>query len=67
MTSLVESPDRVAACVGRFTRTVARPGDETTLDRCLDDVEALRREDRITDEQREALRLLLLGIGMHAG
>lgn len=66
MTSLIECPDPVVACVGIMARDVARPGVEQALERCLDDVEVLRRERRITDEQREALRLILLGIGMHS-
>ena len=66
MTSLMENPNPVVACVGGMARDVARPGVEQALDRCLEDVEVLRREERITDEQREALRLILLGIGLHA-
>jgi len=50
-----------------MARDAATPGVGQALDRCLEDVEALRREERITDEQREALRLILLGIGLHAG
>ena len=67
MTSLVECPAPVVACLGRMARDAATPGVGQALDRCLEDVEALRREERITDEQREALRLILLGIGLHAG
>ncbi|MDG3005598.1 hypothetical protein [Paludisphaera mucosa] len=65
MSSLV-CPDRVVACVGRIARNASRPGVECALDRCLEGVDALRREERITAEQREAMRLILLGIGMHA-
>lgn len=66
MTSVVDCPDRVVACVGRIARDAASPGVGLALDRCLEDVEALRRDHRITAEQREALRLILLGIGLHA-
>lgn len=57
---------RVVDCVGRMARIAARPVEEGALDRCLEDVDALRRQERITPEQREALRLILLGIGLLA-
>ena len=66
MTSLMDSPDRVVACVGMMARDALRPDAGQALDRCLEDVDLLRREERITDAQREALRLILLGIGLHS-
>lgn len=65
MTSVAARFGRVDECVDRMARH-ARPAVEGALDRCLEDVDALRREDRITPEQREALRLIFLGIGLHA-
>ena len=66
MNSAVDCPDRVVACVGRIAQDAARTGFGPSLDRCLEDVEALRLDRRISAEQREALRLILLGIGLHA-
>ena len=66
MTIAVESPERVVDHVGRMARNSARPDVGEWLDRCLEDVEVLRRARRISEAQREALRLILLGIGMHA-
>lgn len=66
MASLAVESGRVDECVGRMARVARRPIVEGALDRCLEDVEALRRQDRITPMQREALRLILLGIGLHA-
>jgi hypothetical protein len=57
---------RVGECVGLMARAADRPVVEGALDRCLEDVEVLRRQERITPEQREALRLILLGIGLLA-
>lgn len=57
---------RVAECVGRMARGAVRPTVGEALDRCLEDVDVLRSQERITPEQREALRLILLGIGLHA-
>ncbi|OJW04196.1 MAG: hypothetical protein BGO49_21630 [Planctomycetales bacterium 71-10] len=66
MTRVAVESGRVVECVGRMARFAARPVVEGALDRCLEDVDALRRQERITPEQREALRLILLGIGLLA-
>jgi hypothetical protein len=58
--------DRLVASVGRISRHASYPGIEQTLNQCLEDIDALRRADRITPEQREALRFILLGVSLHA-
>ncbi len=66
MVSVAVESGRVDECVGRMALGTRRPVAEGVLDRCLEDVDALRRQERITPLQRDALRLLLLGIGLHA-
>jgi hypothetical protein len=58
--------DRLVASVGRIARHAYYPGIELTLNQCLEDIDALRVADRITSEQREALRLIVLGVSLHA-
>lgn len=58
--------DRLVDSVSRIARHSYYPGIEQTLDQCLEDIDALRDADRITADQREALRLILLGVSLHA-
>ncbi len=66
MTRVAVGSGRVDECVGRMARGAIRPVAGEALDRCLEDVDALRVQERITPEQREALRLILLGIDLRA-
>jgi hypothetical protein len=40
------------------------PGIDEAVSQCLDDIDELMRAGQITSEQRDALRLVLLGITM---
>jgi len=58
--------DLLVASVSRIARHAYYPGIEQTLDQCLEDIDALRDAERISAEQREALRLIILGVSLHA-
>jgi hypothetical protein len=66
MTTSLSYYDRLVESVGRIARHAYYPGIEQTLNQCLEDIDALRTAERITPEQREALRFLLLGVSLHA-
>jgi hypothetical protein len=66
MTRSLSHFDRLVASVDRIARYTSYPGIEQTLDRCLDDIDTLRQAEQITPEQREALRLIVLGVSLHA-
>lgn len=56
--------ERLVASVERIARHAYYPGIEEAITQCLLDVDDLMGSGRITNEQREALRFLLLGISM---
>lgn len=58
--------EHLVASVSRIARHAYYPGIEQTLDQCLEDIDALQAADRITAAQREALRLIVLGVSLHA-
>ena len=66
MTPSLSYYDRLVDSVSRIARHAYYPGIEQTLDQCLEDIDALRDDERITPEQREALRLIILRVSLHA-
>ncbi len=65
MTSRLSHFDRLVASVRRIVQAPA-PGLDQVLSQCLEDIDALGSSNRITPEQREALRFLVLGVSMHS-
>jgi len=65
MTNCVSHFDRLVASVRRIVQAPT-PGFDQVLSQCLEDIDALRNSERITAEQREALRFLVLGVSMHS-
>jgi hypothetical protein len=57
---------RLVSCVQGVARHAYYPGIDQALDQCLEDIDDLRHSGRITAEQREALRFLLLGVTLTA-
>ncbi len=63
----MNSPDyfeRLVATVERIARHAYYPGIDQAIDQCLEDIDELMRSGRITTEQHEALRFVLLGMTM---
>ena len=58
--------DRLVAPVERIARHAYYPGIDQTVDQCLEDLDELMRAGRISPEQREALRFVLLGMTLNA-
>ena len=58
--------ERLVASVERIARHSYYPGIDQAIELCLDDIDELMHANRITPDQREALRLLLLGITLNA-
>jgi hypothetical protein len=58
--------ERLVSSVERIARHAYYPGKEQVVDQCLEDVEDLSVAGCITPEQREALRLVLLGVTLRA-
>lgn len=58
--------DRLVASVERISRHAYYPGIHQTVDQCLEDLDELMRAGRISAEQREALRFVLLGMTLSA-
>ena len=58
--------DRLAVQVERIARHAYYPGIDQTVDQCLEDIDELMRAGRISPEQREALRFVLLGMTLNA-
>jgi len=65
MTSCLSHFDRLVASIRRIAQ-VPTPSFDQVLSQCLEDIDALRSSERITAEQREALRFLVLGVSMHS-
>ena len=53
--------DRLIASAERIARHADYPGKEQAVGQCLEDIDDLAIAQRITAEQREALRAVLLG------
>ncbi len=58
--------ERLVASVERITRHAYYPGIEQAITQCLEDIEELLHDGVITVDEREALRFVLLGIGLTA-
>jgi hypothetical protein len=58
--------ERLVVWVQRVARHAYYPGIEQAIDHCLEDIDELMHSGRITAEQREALRFLVLGITLTA-
>jgi hypothetical protein len=58
--------ERLVASVERIARHSYYPGIDQAINQCLEDIDELLHEDRITLEQREALRFVLLGMTLNA-
>jgi hypothetical protein len=56
--------DRLVGCVEKIARHSYYPGIDEAIELCLEDVDDLWGSGEITEEQREALRFVLLGITM---
>jgi hypothetical protein len=54
--------ERLVASVERIARHAYYPGIDQAIELCLEDIDELMHANRITPDQREALRLLLMGI-----
>ncbi len=65
MTNCLSRFDRLVASIRRIAQASA-PGIDQVLSQCLEDIDALRSSERITAEQREALRFLVLGVSLHS-
>jgi hypothetical protein len=58
--------ERLVAAVQRVTCHANFPGKQEAVDLCLGDIDDLADAGRITDEQADALRELLLGPALNA-
>jgi hypothetical protein len=58
--------ERLVVCVQRVARHAYYPGIDQAIDQCLADIDELMDSGRITAEQREALRFLVLGVTLTA-
>jgi hypothetical protein len=58
--------DRLVASAERIARHADYPGKQQAVDLCIEDIDDLATAERITAEQREVLRAVLLGALSHA-
>ena len=58
--------ERLVASVERIAHHAEYPGKDQALNQCLEDIDDLAGAGRITAEQRESLRAVLLGALSHA-
>jgi hypothetical protein len=58
--------ERLVASVERIARHANYPGKDQAVGQCIDDIDDLVLAERITAEQRETLRAVLLGALSHA-
>jgi hypothetical protein len=56
------SYENLAASVETIARHTYYPGIDQVIEQCLDDIDELLDAGQITPDQREALRLVLLGM-----
>jgi hypothetical protein len=54
--------ERLVTSVERIARHTYYPGIDEAIEQCLEDIDELMHEGRITAEEREALRIVLLGM-----
>jgi predicted DNA-binding protein len=54
--------ERLVTSVERIARHTYYPGIDEAIEQCLEDIDELMHAGRITAEEREALRLILLGM-----
>jgi len=54
--------ERLVTSVERIARHTYYPGIDETIEQCLEDIDELMHAGRITAEEREALRIILLGM-----
>ena len=67
-TSMISSDyfERLVISVERIARHAYYPGINEAIEQCLEDIDELMHEGRITPEEREALRIVLLGMTLTA-
>jgi hypothetical protein len=58
--------ERLVASAERIARHANYPGKAQAVGQCIDDIDDLAQAERITAEQRETLRAVLLGARSHA-
>jgi hypothetical protein len=58
--------ERLVQSVERIARHAYYPGIDEAIELCLEDIEELMHAGRITAEEREALRVVLLGMTFNA-
>ena len=58
--------ERLVTSVQRIARHAYYPGITEAIDQCLEDIDELLRSGCITPEEREALRIVLLGMTISA-
>jgi len=54
--------ERLVTSVERIARHAYYPGIDEAIEQCLEDIDELMQAGRITAEEREALRIVLLGM-----
>jgi hypothetical protein len=54
--------ERLVTSVERIARHTYYPGIDEAIEQCLEDIDELMHVGRITAEEREALRIVLLGM-----
>jgi len=54
--------ERLVTSVERIARHAYYPGIDEAIEQCLEDIDELMHAGRITAEEREALRLILVGM-----
>ena len=54
--------ERLVTSIERIARHAYYPGIDEAFEQCLEDIDELMHAGRITAEEREALRLVLLGM-----
>src|SRR3954462_7161485 len=57
--------ERLVASVERIARHAYYPGIDQAIELCLEDIDELMDSNQITPDQRDALRLVLLGITLN--
>ncbi len=58
--------ERLVTSVERIARHAYYPGIDEAIEQCLEDLDELMHAGRITAEEREALRVVLLGMTFNA-
>ena len=58
--------ERLVTSVERIARHAYYPGIDEAIEQCLEDLDELMHAGRITAEEREALRIVLLGMTLTA-